>query len=192
MKLDELIEKIKQETEEECAKIIQRARREAELEVELAREEAEKILQQARKEAEIIKNKELARRISKIKQETRKAIFKEAAYLAKEAVQRLKKDIYRLIEKKDYPQILKKLAKKALEELGIKPSEAVVEVSEKDVDIIKQMLAGATIKKNKKLKGGIVVKSQSGVMVDYSLEALAELIIPTMYSLVFKEVEELL
>ena len=171
MALEDILSRIKEETDREIDTIIG----EAKVEKEKRLKEAQRVLEEE-KEREIKKAKVSIENwkkaeIAKIKQEARKKIIQLKEGIIKECFNEVL-ERFKKIDGQSYRKIVEKWMKSAMAEIG--NDIVIIAFRDEDREVAEKL--GLEVKKGKeKVLGGFIAQSKDGdVIIDYRIESIME------------------
>ncbi|MDO8627045.1 MAG: V-type ATP synthase subunit E [Candidatus Diapherotrites archaeon] len=183
MSLDVLAKEIIKEAEKSVEEIKSEALREKKRILKEAEEKKEQLLSNAQKNIDTIIASEEKEKLSSVQLEAKKSLneAKESAVI--NSLDVLWQDFVSLRSGKNYSEILSKLAKQGVKEIG---SNAVVKVNSKDAKLLKGSFNLS--KESVDISGGVIVTSADGrIIVNNSFEALFESKTDDLKKELFKE-----
>ncbi len=178
----DLLEKIKKDSEAESRKILEEARRKAKEIVNIAKKEGEitkeKYLKKAKKEAESIRKREITR----ANLEAKKLELKFKDEVIKKVIEESISEISKIRRKKRYEEALFRLAKEALDAIGVK--EVKFLLNSEDLEVFEKKILPKLVKEyglkgveveGVDMIGGVNVESKDGrFCVENSINARVE------------------
>jgi len=191
MGYQELIETLEKQVESECQEIIASARRRADAIIQAARQEVERINQQMVEETERqqggVSDKEKGKKAARIRRVSA-MMLKVKHDLLTETLEEAKKSLPKLRQRRDYPEVLRRLIQEAVADFA---DCRTLVVNQEDVEQAKKIAADlglqVEIEPTREFCGGVVARSQDGRrMVWNSLESRLERLIPVVSTEVAK------
>lgn len=139
-----LLKAIEDDTRQECAVMLENAQKEAEAIVKTAIEQQERLNRERLKKAEVYLEKERIRMLANAKLYANEVILKERQLAVAKILDEVNNRLKELRKDKDYPEILKRLCKEAMDEWhnmgtdfkSVPTEKALIMVSKQDISYL--------------------------------------------------------